>query len=56
MIVTHGIEIKNILAVPIPRKALTKGLELESYKFIPNEENDAIEQIDKKEITEYIQV
>jgi hypothetical protein len=29
---------------------------MESYKFIANEENDAIEQIDKKEITEYIQV
>ncbi len=56
MIVTHGIEIKNVLAVPIPRKGFTQGLELESYQFIPNEENDAIEQIDKKEITEYIQV
>ncbi len=56
MIVTHGIEIKNVLAVPILRKGLTQGLELESYQFIPNEENDAIEEIDKKEITEYIQV
>ncbi len=56
MIVTHGIEINGLLAVPIPRKTLTQGLELESYQFIANEENDAIEQIDKKEITEYIQV
>ncbi len=56
MIVTHGIEIKNVLAVPIPRKAFAQGLELESYQFIPNEENDAIEQIHKKDITEYIQV
>jgi hypothetical protein len=56
MIVTHGIEIKGLLAVPITRKALTQGLELESYQFIPNEENDAIEGINKKEITEYIQV
>jgi hypothetical protein len=56
MIVTHGIEFKGLLAVPITRKAQTQGLELESYQFIPNEENDAIEEIDKKEITEYIQV
>ncbi len=56
MIVTHGIEINGLLAVPIPRKTVTQGLELESYKFIANEENDAIEEINKKEITEYIQV
>jgi hypothetical protein len=56
MIVTHGIEINGLLAVPIPKKAATQGLEMESYQFIANEENDAIEQIDKKEITEYMQV
>ncbi len=56
MIVTHGIEINGLLAVPIPRKAVTQELELESYKFIANEENDAIEESDKKDITEYIQV
>jgi hypothetical protein len=56
IIVTHGIEINGLLAVPIPRKAFAQGLELESYQFIPNEENDAIEQIHKKDITEYIQV
>jgi len=56
LIVTHGIEINGLLAVPIPRKAATQGLQMESYKFIANEENDAIEQIDKKEIAEYIQV
>jgi len=56
MIVTHGIEIKGILAVPMPRKGFIQGLELESYQFIPNEENDAIEQINKKEIKEYIEV
>jgi len=56
MIVTHGIEINGLLAVPIPRKAFAQGLELESYQFIPNVENDAIEKIDKKETTEYIQV
>ncbi len=56
IIVTYGIEINGLLAVPIPRKAATQGLEMESYQFIANEENDAIEQIDKKEITEYMQV
>ncbi len=55
-VVTHGIELKGLLAVPIPRKFTTQQLRLESYQFIPNEENDAIEQIDKKDITEYIKV
>jgi hypothetical protein len=55
-VVTHGIELKGLLAVPIPRKFTTQQLKLESYQFIPNEENDAIEQIDKKEINEYIKV
>jgi hypothetical protein len=40
----------------MPRKGFIQGLELESYQFIPNEENDAIEQINKKEIKEYIEV
>ncbi len=56
LIVTHGIEVNGLLAVPIPRKTNNSDLELESYRFIPNEENDAIEEIDKKEITEYIEV
>jgi hypothetical protein len=56
LIVTHGIEVNGLLAVPIPRKTNISDLELESYRFIPNEENDAIEEIDKKEITEYIEV
>jgi hypothetical protein len=56
LIVTRGIEVNGLLAVPIPRKPNISDLELESYRFIPNEENDAIEEIDKKELTEYIQV
>jgi hypothetical protein len=56
LIVTHGIEVNGLLAVPIPRKTNNSDLELESYRFIPNEENDAIEDIDKKELTEYIEV
>jgi hypothetical protein len=55
-VVTHGIEINGLLAVPINRKTFNQDLELESYQFIANEENDAIEQIHKKDITEYIQV
>jgi hypothetical protein len=55
-VVTHGIELKGLLAVPIPRKFTTQQLRLESYQFIPNEENDAIEEIDKKVIAEYIKV
>jgi hypothetical protein len=56
LVVTRGIEINGLLTVPIPRKPNISGLALESYRFIPNEENDAVEEIDKKEITEYIEV
>jgi hypothetical protein len=56
IIVTPGIEVNGLCALPIARKTFTPELKLESYKFIANEENDAIEEIDKKEITEYLQV
>ncbi len=55
-VVTHGIEVKGLWAVPIPRRSAAQDLKLESYQFIPNEENDAIEEFNRKEITEYIKV
>jgi len=54
--VTRGIELNNVVAVPIPRMNTTQNLKCESYQFIPNEENDVIETTYKKEITEYLQV
>jgi len=54
--VTHGIELSNIIGFPIPRMNSLQDVKCESYQFIPNEENDAINTIYKKEITEYLQV
>jgi len=54
--VTHGIELKNLIAVPIPRKIASQEVVYESYQFIPNEENAAIDIGLKKEITDYLQV
>ena len=56
LVVTHGIEAKGITAVPIPRKVNKQNLKLDSYQFIANEENNAIEEVDRKEIMEYIKV
>ncbi len=55
-IVTPGIEFNNLDAVPIPRKLMTQEVKCESYQFIPNEENNAIEEMFKNDITSYIQV
>jgi hypothetical protein len=56
VLVTKGIEVNGLLAVPINRMIDRQGLKLESYEFIPNEENEAIEPTLKSEFTEYIEV
>jgi hypothetical protein len=55
-IVTRGIELNNLIAAPIPRKLMTQEVKCESYQFIPNEENNAIEEMFKNDIMSYIQV
>jgi hypothetical protein len=37
MIVTHGVEIEDLMALPIPRKSNIQDLKLESYRFVANE-------------------
>jgi hypothetical protein len=56
LIVTRGIEINNLIAAPIPRKLISQEVKCESYQFIPNEENNAIEEMFKNDIISYIQV
>ena len=56
LIVTHGVEIEDLIAVPIPRKANIADLKIESYEFVANEDSMAIEETDKKEVEEYIKV
>ncbi len=55
-IVTRGIEVNNLIGAPIPRKLMTQEVKCESYQFIPNEENNAIEEMFKNDIISYIQV
>jgi hypothetical protein len=55
-IFTCGIEMINLHAAPIPRKLMTQEVKCESYQFIPNEENNAIEEMFKNDIISYIQV
>ena len=56
MIVTHGVEIEDVMAFPMPRKSNIQDLKLESYQFVANEDSNAIEECDKKAIKEYIKV
>ncbi len=56
MIVTHGIEIIGLSTTTIARKPVTRDLELETYQFIPNDEDDAVKEISKNQIIEYMKV
>ena len=56
MIVAPGIEVEDLMALPIPRKVNVQDLKLESYEFIANEEYNAIEECDKKSLLEYLKV
>jgi hypothetical protein len=55
-IVTCGIELNNLIAALIPRKLISQEVKCESYQFISNEENNAIEEMFKNDIMSYIQV
>ena len=56
LLITHGIEVQNVMAFPIPRKHETMNLVNDSYEFITNDDNTAIEQCDRKHIIEYLEV
>ena len=56
LLVTHGIEVENVTAFPIPRKVDTTNLVLDSYEFVANEDNNAIESCDQNHIIEYLEV
>lgn len=51
-----GLEIKGFLPVNVPRRPGQKGLVLEKYQFVANNEDNTIEATDKKSLVEYIQV
>ena len=56
MIVTHGIEIEDLMALPIPRKTNVQDLKLESYQFLANEDMNAIEESNKTYLLDYLKV
>ena len=56
MIVAPGVEIEDLIALPIPRMVNIQDLKLESYEFIDNEEYNAIEECDKNSLLEYLKV
>ena len=56
MIVAPGIEVEDMMALPIPRKINIGDLKLESYEFIANEDYNSFEECDKINILEYLKV
>ena len=52
-IVCKGIEVRGIVPVNIPRKHLSNGLRLEKYEFVPNFQENAIENVTKRELKAY---
>ena len=56
MIVTHGLEVEDLMAIPIPRKTNVQDLKLEYYRFVANEDSNAIEECDQIYLKQYLKV
>ena len=56
MIVTHGLEVEDLMAIPIPRKTNVQDLKLEYYRFVANEDINAIEECDRIYLKQYLKV
>ncbi|CAG2119416.1 unnamed protein product, partial [Medioppia subpectinata] len=55
-LVAHGLEVEDLMAFPIPRRTDGTDLVLDTYQFFPNEDLEAVDAIDKRVVTEYIEV
>ena len=55
-LIAKGIEARGLIPVNVPRKFLSKELRLEKYQFIPYHEENAIEQYNRNELTQYLNV
>ena len=55
ILIAPGVEIENVLAFPIPRK-MPSSLVIDSYEWVANEDNSAINECDKQYINEYLEV
>ncbi|XP_054161216.1 fatty acid synthase-like [Oppia nitens] len=57
IIVTNGLEVEDLIAVPISRKNVSvNDLKLESYQFIANDESQAIDDHQKEFAINYLNV
>ena len=56
MIVTHGLEVEDVMAIPISRKTNVQDLKLEYYRFVANEDSNAIEECDRIYLKQYLKV
>ena len=55
ILIAPGVEIEHVLALPIPRR-MPSSLVLDSYEWVANEDNSAINECDKQYIDQYIEV
>ena len=55
ILIAPGVEIENMMAFPIPRK-MPSSLVLDSYEWVANEDNSAINECDKQSLNEYLEV
>ncbi|CAG2120211.1 unnamed protein product, partial [Medioppia subpectinata] len=56
LLVTHGLEVENVMAFPIPRKVDNQDLGLDSYEFLPNEDLCAIDPCDRQTLNQYLEL
>ena len=55
LLIAPGVEIEDMLAFPIPRKMPT-SLVLDSYEWVANDDNNAMNECESNSIKEYIEV
>ena len=55
ILIAPGVEIENMMAFPIPRK-MPSSLVLDSYEWVANEDNSAINECDKQSLNKYLEV
>ena len=55
ILIAPGVEIEQVLAFPIPRRMPT-ALNIDSYEWVANEDNSAINECGKQSLNEYLEV
>ena len=55
ILIAPGVEIEEVFVFPIPRR-MPSSLVVDSYEWVANEDNSAINECDKQSIIEYLEV